>query len=396
MEPPPTSTRSTGQSTLSTSASMTAEEGVIIIGGAESAAAFRPLKYIWDCSMVERCIVDECKKAWLCKWCNKTFIPEHGTRALKHVLKIKDGGIGTCSAIVNEPFLSRYQELYQKKDNTSAARKRSAIDVESTIASRQETATEQLMAKRGNDRLPNLPPFYIPSSSFLPESNATIKKFTGSTSTTRFYSSQPSISSALQNTVDIRKSNNASVEMAIADFFHCETIADSVVESPRFAQLLKLARTVGSNFKIPSRKKISGELLDLNYNAVYNENKTLLCSEASTFGLSFIGDGATIKRMPLLNILGLCGTTPPMTIAIVDCTNHMQEGGKKDASYIASLFEEKVGEYDPGNVNTDVFFFDGASNVQKAGEVLMAKFPILSASMGESMLYPFFSLLLPE
>ncbi|KAL3766725.1 hypothetical protein ACHAWU_003114 [Discostella pseudostelligera] len=79
--------------------------------------------------------------------------------------------------------------------------------------------------------------------------------------------------------------------------------------------------------------------------------------------------------MPLLNILGLCGNTPPITIAIVDCTNHMQEGGKKDESYIASLFEAKVAEYDPGNVNTDVFFFDGASNVQKAGEVLMAQFP---------------------
>jgi hypothetical protein len=163
--------------------------------------------------------------------------------------------------------------------------------------------------------------------------------------------------------------------MAIADFFHCKSIAGSVVELPRFGRLLKLARTVGSDFKISSRKKISGELLDLNYDAVYNENKTLLCNEASNFGLSFIGDGATIKRMPLLNILGLCATTPPITIAIVDCTNHMQAGGKKDASYIASLFEEKVGEYDPGNVNTDVFFFDGASNVQKAGEVLMAKFP---------------------
>jgi hypothetical protein len=108
---------------------------------------------------------------------------------------------------------------------------------------------------------------------------------------------------------------------------------------------------------------------------VYEANKSLLCREASTFGLSFIGDGATIKNMPLLNILGLCGNTPPITIAIVDCTDHMQEGGKKDESYIASLFEAKVAEYDPGNVNTDVFFFDGASNVQKAGEVLMAQFP---------------------
>jgi hypothetical protein len=38
-------------------------------------------------------------------------------------------------------------------------------------------------------------------------------------------SSQPSISASIQN-MDIRKSHNAIVEMAIADFFHCENIPD--------------------------------------------------------------------------------------------------------------------------------------------------------------------------
>ena len=43
--------------------------------------------------------------------------------------------------------------------------------------------------------------------------------------------------------------------------------------------------------------------------------------------------------------------------------------------YIAELFEVKVMEYDPHFLCTDVFYFDGASNVQKAGQILMAKFP---------------------
>ena len=64
-----------------------------------------------------------------------------------------------------------------------------------------------------------------------------------------------------------------------------------------------------------------------------------------------------------------------MTVSIQDCTKHMAEGGKKDASYIAELFEAKVLEYDPDQLCTDVFFFDGASNVQTGGLVLMAKFP---------------------
>ena len=81
-----------------------------------------------------------------------------------------------------------------------------------------------------------------------------------------------------------------------------------------------------------------------------------------------------------------------MTIAIQDCTLHMVDGGKKDAVYVASLFEEKVDEFDPQNQLTDVFFFDGASNVQKAGELLMAKYPrSFSFHGGEHVVSLFFS-----
>jgi hypothetical protein len=41
----------------------------------------------------------------------------------------------------------------------------------------------------------------------------------------------------------------------------------------------------------------------------------------------------------------------------------MQEGGKKDARYVAGLFEDKVREYNTNDTLTNVFFFDGASNV---------------------------------
>jgi len=47
----------------------------------------------------------------------------------------------------------------------------------------------------------------------------------------------------------------------------------------------------------------------------------------------------------------------------------MEAGGKKDAAFIADLFEVKVLENDPQLLCTDVFYFDGASNVQKAGEI---------------------------
>ena len=50
-----------------------------------------------------------------------------------------------------------------------------------------------------------------------------------------------------------------------------------------------------------------------------------------------MGDGTTIHKMPLINILALNGTTPPMTVSIHDCTKHLEAGGKKDATFIAEL-----------------------------------------------------------
>ncbi len=87
--------------------------------------------------------------------------------------------------------------------------------------------------------------------------------------------------------------------------------------------------------------------MDLNFETRYQANKAALLKEAQTIGLAFLGDGATVKRMALLNILAMCADTPPTTVSIQDCTMHMQDCGKKDASYIASLFANEVIKFDP-------------------------------------------------
>jgi hypothetical protein len=91
----------------------------------------------------------------------------------------------------------------------------------------------------------------------------------------------------------------------------------------------------------------------------------------------------------------MSGVTPPITVSIQDCSKHMMaEGGKKDTSNIADLFEEKVLEYDLQRIYTDVFYFDGASNVQKAGDVLMARYPrSFCFHGGEHVVSIFFSLI---
>ncbi len=55
-------------------------------------------------------------------------------------------------------------------------------------------------------------------------------------------------------------------------------------------------------------------------------------AQASTFGLGWLGDGATIWYVPLLNITVMCGDANPVVMSICDSTNHMSEGGKKDVT----------------------------------------------------------------
>ena len=77
-------------------------------------------------------------------------------------------------------------------------------------------------------------------------------------------------------------------------------------------------------------------MADINYENTYSLNKTELIKEAKVFGFAWMGDGTTIHKMPLMNILALNKTTAPMTVWIHDCTKHMEEeGGKKNAPYIA-------------------------------------------------------------
>ena len=132
-------------------------------------------------------------------------------------------------------------------------------------------------------------------------------------------SSQPSISASI---------HNATIEIAIADFFHCENIPDAVVESPRFTRLVKVCPLVGDDFVVPNCKKVGGELLDINYENTYSLNKAELIKEAKVFGFAWMGNGATIHKMLLLKILALNGSTALMTVSIHDCTKHLEEGGE--------------------------------------------------------------------
>ena len=63
--------------------------------------------------------------------------------------------------------------------------------------------------------------------------------------------------------------------------------------------------------------QVSGILLNRNFESFWEANRDALLLNSSMFGLGLLGDGATIARMPFINILGMCSDTPPVVIGIM-------------------------------------------------------------------------------
>ena len=137
---------------------------------------------------------------------------------------------------------------------------------------------------------------------------------------------------------------------------------------------------------------VGGDLLELNWKTYCNESNKKLTDEADVFGLCFLGDLATIKGMPLVNVIASAFNVPVTVLGVKDCSEHLAKGGKKDASFIANEFLKYLEKHDPMKSRTDIVFFDGATNVQKAGHILEAHYPRISVEHGtEHCLALFFS-----
>ena len=110
------------------------------------------------------------------------------------------------------------------------------------------------------------------------------------------------------------------------------------------------------------------------------------------FGITWISDGATIFRIPLVNVLVMCSDVPPPVVDIHDYTGHMVEGGNTYAEYLSEVMEDEVKKYDTYKICTDVFYFDGAGNVQKTGKRFCALYPRAYVFHGdEHVIYLLFS-----
>lgn len=191
------------------------------------------------------------------------------------------------------------------------------------------------------------------------------------------------------------------LDIAIADFIHSNLLSFSIAGYPKFQRILDLAaQVVGQGYKPPHRNEIGGSLLTQLYNDDWDVQIKSLLTESKLFGITVFGDGATIKGVPLVNVLAAGVNNPFALLDVADCTDRAAQAKKKDASYIASLVDPLIvkleNELDANKLRhngiVDLVYFDGAKNVQNAGLILAAKHPCITVGHGaEHVVSLFFS-----
>ena len=98
-------------------------------------------------------------------------------------------------------------------------------------------------------------------------------------------------------------SNETCLAVAIADLIISEGPSFNIAQKLRFNNILYLARNISKVYNPPNIKIISKVLLYVIHYQNMQRNLTMMKKEAEIFGLLFICDGATVYRIPLLNIL---------------------------------------------------------------------------------------------
>ncbi len=128
-----------------------------------------------------------------------------------HLLRIKGKGLAVCTGLTSPDCLAQYRAYHDSLTKKKAGRERGAEELMTALTKQQKEAMWRLQAKYEVDLKP------VNSSSSIGCGQMTI---------------DVGIEHASQ--LDIRKSNKAVMEMAIADFFYCENIPNWVAESSHF------------------------------------------------------------------------------------------------------------------------------------------------------------------
>lgn len=359
---------------------------------------------IWDDVKIQKTLSEDGKRMWKCGYCNSSFSGHNATKAVAHLCRTKGQDIAPCRQFNFIPlkFRQSHQDLSDRK--SVAKRKRQVLHetLDRSIDVHQQNLAVAVQKNSRKKRTPGdntsttastlsasvvSTPLHRPRHARSQVNTSLTLPFVKSS---KFVKPPAMLQLAIHN--GSNPDGESTLTAAVADMIHSMGLPFSLSTDPKFRRVIKLARNVGSGYLTPTRQRIGSDLLKLNYDMYIFNTKESLLHQAETYGLTLYGDGATVKKMPLINVLCAGVFNPAAVLEIVNCSSHLQGGGKKDASYIASLFNPHLEELDPHKTLVDLLYFDGASNVQKAGSIIGAIYPRVTCLHGaEHVVSLFFS-----
>ena len=344
----------------------------------------KQLNVIWDDDKIEKFTDNNGKQHWRCLWCGRSFQYWNATKALFHVTKQAGGAIKACkSTKIDKHHKAEYTRLFNKLSQRKTSLAQLADGKKRASDEYIDTATELYASTKRRKTPPSSTSMSIspvtdgPPNQIQTQLNFVTEQSNENHALDTHRSYQPKVTDSLELQSEGR------LTMAIADLIHSCGLPFSLASHHKFQRILTYAKLAPKNYTPPNRNLVAGKLLDLNYEIYKSQTIEMLLKEADIYGISFFGDGATIKKSPLMNILASSIHEPAGCLSIVDCSGHLASDGTKDASFISNLFVPHIKAMEAKTPKcTDLIIFDGASNVQKAGSLLEVQFPHLSVIHG--------------
>ncbi|KAL3796904.1 hypothetical protein ACHAWO_010665 [Cyclotella atomus] len=306
-----------------------------------------------------KCLAPGCGKQW--NGANSSKALAHGSRDPDYCLQLH---VQACKGTASREAIDLFCSLIQKRARKKTATKRANDIISEDLAASAAIVSDAIQEKK--------------------------KSRQGSQG---FASANPDLSRKAENgrQLDVQSSfekgtisgcNSADLDSAIAQLVYCKGLPFSFAECPYFKRMLEIARCAPRGYQPPKKGILGGEMLDLAYKAQLGRDMEKLLIDSEIYGLSFFGDGATIRKCPLVNIFASALNSPAVLIEIVDCTARLLEGEKKDGAFISSLFLPVMEALDKLKDKADIVFFDGGSNFQLAGRIIQARFPRITVVHG--------------
>lgn len=94
--------------------------------------------------------------------------------------------------------------------------------------------------------------------------------------------------------------------------------------------MIEQAKHSTSSYVMPTRKKLGDAIVDSVHKEEFKDVTTLLERHRET-GFTLTTDGLTYQKRCHINFVAVHPATGPIILKVIDCTEHMQEDGTKDA-----------------------------------------------------------------